>query len=168
MKNSILQAKVVFTSISFCCNTIGNLSSSLSILFLLVIGHSGTSALACTRSTLCNVIILQQNVCLHTEPSSAESNILSSSFLVPEVRLTRHYGNFKPYFGTNLLHFLPESAVTTDASILFQLHKFSNKVCRRILCIGGHQQLANITLCLQASAINLRNLAVSSYFIPQY
>ena len=60
-------------------------------------------------------------------------------------------------FGINLLHWFRESAKMPPFYPNFtNFRAKQQKLCRRIHCIGGYWQLVNITLCLQASAANLR------------
>ena len=76
--------------------------------------------------------------------------------LSPSVRVTRYYVKFIPFFRYQPVPLTV--AQLSDAFVLSLVHGLSSKTTkqsRHILCTGGHQQLANIILCLQATAENL-------------
>ena len=97
-----------------------------------------------SKPTIC----LLRNGHLHTETSSAKNGTFAFfflSFLCQKFDQLDTTATSSLGFGINLLHSFPESAVMPPFYPNFTTFRVKQqKLCRRMLCIGGHWQLANI------------------------
>ena len=75
--------------------------------------------------------------------------------------ISRNFRNFTPFFWYQ--HVPLTLAQHLHAFALSRIRRLSSKRSSHMLCTGSHQQLANIKLCLQATAANLSYKSLPSY-----